>query len=85
MFCVSYKQFCMVEVYMPIKITIQVRKMDQSNHSIGVEYFSIFLPLLLGMLDGCVTMNSRCSNCSGTDIAETRITKKGFTAIQVCF
>ena len=41
-------------------------KMDQSNHSVGVDYISIFHPnnppLVLGMLVGCVAMDTSSSN-----------------------
>ena len=40
--------------------------MDQSDHSVGVEYFLIFHPnipsLVLGMLVGCVAMDTSSSN-----------------------
>ena len=43
--------------------------MDQSDHSVGVDYISIFHPnnppLVLGMLVGCVAMDTSSSNSSG--------------------
>ena len=43
--------------------------MDQSDRSAGVDYISIFYPnnplLVLGMLVGCVAMDTSSSNRSG--------------------
>ena len=40
--------------------------MDQSDRSVGVDYISIFHPnnppVVLGMLVGCVTMDTSSSN-----------------------
>ena len=42
------------------------RKTDQSDRSVGVDYLSIFhpnnLPLVLGMLVGCVATDTSSSN-----------------------
>ena len=43
--------------------------MDQSDHSVGVDYISIFHPnnppLVLGMLVGCIATDPGSSNSSG--------------------
>ena len=45
--------------------------MDQSDHSIGVHYLSIFHPnnppLLLGMLVGCITTDTSIAIEAGVD------------------
>ena len=45
--------------------------MDQSDRSVGVEYFSIFHPnippLVLGMLVGCVAMDTSITIEAGMD------------------
>ena len=45
--------------------------MDQSDHSVGVDYISIFHPnnplLVQGMLVGCVATNTSSSNEAGMD------------------
>ena len=52
-------------IYIYIYITL-ARNMDQSDHSIGVDYLSIFHPnnplLVLGMLVECVTTDISSSN-----------------------
>ena len=59
--------------------------MDQSDRSIGVEYFSIFhpniAPLVLGMLLGASLRIPVVAIEAGMDTVETRVNKHGYFVV----